>query len=397
MANSRFFGIRTLDESFRCTTTTSRRRRRDGSVRRWRCRRRHRRCFLLVVCVGIIILTEADGVRGFSRAIITTSTTSANRVGAADNRKAVFRCHAVPFGLDRFFPQLTTNTTTPQSVVIAAADDEKYENGEPSYPWKFTGRCIFVPSLVRRSQNDGYDDDHSGPSILHLGGWTVGGTVALEYDDSPVGYYREWVSLGGLAVYPRRTTTTAQRTLLVGQVGRELYVSRPDAEVLCERVWGLVANRGASIQFVDDDDDVEESAGITLSQQQRQQTRDDHDDSLLILKASGWNHVRRKAGGLTFQRFDVLVWTPAIKAIWAALWKWPVVGSASSPDTTGRDENDVDDNVLPLHRLRLSGNIRPARIDWKNRDMAPQQAVHFGLGLAVEDLVIEISPSIQDP
>eukprot|EP00977_Amphora_coffeiformis_P014100 scaffold3851_cov162-Amphora_coffeaeformis.AAC.3 len=323
-----------------------------------------RMCCLVSVWV---ILATTDQSWGFSQKTVPIQA----KKDVVGTGTALFSS-PFSFGLDQLFRQ--TQSRKP--------DIASYQNGESAYPWRFTGRCIFVPSLVKVNKQDADLTNKNDLFVLNLLGWTVGGTVALEYDDSPVGYYREWVKLGGLAIYPRRSA--AQQSLLTGQVGSKLYVSRPEAEVLCERVWGLVANKGASIQFLDNED----RNHIRLSQSARSS------GDLVSLKASGWNHVR-KSGGVSFKNLSLLVWTPTIKAIWAGLLSFRV-----SPLSDDAQDKENGDDLLPLHRLRLSGCVRPARIDWDTTDttMLPEpQAFYFGLGLAVENLVIEISPPIPDP
>ena len=77
-------------------------------------------------------------------------------------------------------------------------------------------------------------------SAVSLFGWTVGGVVALEYDESPVGPYREYVSMG--AVVTKRGA--------LGQWGSRLYVSSAPAEAICKEVWGVPAET-AEIEFVE--------------------------------------------------------------------------------------------------------------------------------------------------
>ena len=239
-----------------------------------------------------------------------------------------------------------------------------------------TGRCIFVPSLV---QNDSSNLPNSDLVLLNVAGWTVGGTVVLEYDSSPVGYYREWVTLGGLALYPRQTGD--QQSFLVGQFGSNLYVSKPQAQTLCETVWGLIA-KGANIQLVEQADG---QPCVALESTQGPGTK------RLALTASGWENAK-KGSILSFKNVGLL-WTPTIKAIWTCLLQLP--RGQKAPDNNGDEKNSFVS--LPLNRLRLSGNVRPAKFDIRSAPNEQSSAIYFGLGLAVEDLVIEISPSIADP
>ena len=61
------------------------------------------------------------------------------------------------------------------------------ENGlDKDYPWCFTGRLWFRPALVKVQDSNTQGLDRI-ISVLNLFGYTLGGTVALEYDTSPVG------------------------------------------------------------------------------------------------------------------------------------------------------------------------------------------------------------------
>jgi len=329
-----------------------------------------RLCFLVGVFVFFIATDTAWGFSSKTNQVIRKEIS-----GGIHPATALFsRSSPLGFGWGQLF----------QKSYSKAPDITSYRTGESAFPWIFTGRCIFVPSLIKVDEQAA-NSSNDNLFVLNLFGWTLGGTVALEYDDSPVGYYREWVKLGGLAVYPRRSTT--QQSLLIGQFGSRLYVSRPEAEVLCERVWGLVANKGASIQFLDEQDC--NNSPIRLVQSTN--TRGDS----IALTASGWNHVR-KSGGVSFEKLSLLVWTPTIKAIWCCLLRFPL---SFYRDNSKEDEDG--DNLLPLHRLRLSGRVRPTRIDAETTGATSlpksQKTMYFGLGLAVENLIIEISPPVSGP
>ena len=68
----------------------------------------------------------------------------------------------------------------------------------------------------------------------------TGGVVSLEYDESPVGPYYEYVTMGSL-VYKRG---------FLGQWGSRLFVSTQPAEEVCRRIWEVPAEQ-AEISFVD--------------------------------------------------------------------------------------------------------------------------------------------------
>ena len=92
------------------------------------------------------------------------------------------------------------------SLTPSISSSSSTENGlDPEYPWSFSGRLWFRPALVKAPTSGNEKDDVQQPpppppsvSILQIFGWTIGGSVALEYDDSPVGPYREYVTMGAL-------------------------------------------------------------------------------------------------------------------------------------------------------------------------------------------------------
>jgi hypothetical protein len=102
-------------------------------------------------------------------------------------------------------------------------------SADPEYPWSFTGRVWFQPALVRTPAPNAVAP---GITPLSLFGWTLGGTVCLEYDESPAGRYLEVVQMGALV---------ASDGGGVGQWGTRLWVSTAPAEELCRAVWGVPA------------------------------------------------------------------------------------------------------------------------------------------------------------
>ena len=275
------------------------------------------------------------------------------------------------FNIDgvRLWQQTSPSTDDGARVTSATAPSQDVD---PAFPYKFKGRCIFVPSLVRLPEDNNLP---SGISVLNLAGWTVGGTVVLEYDESAVGYYREWVDLGGLALYTRQSPQG--QSFLVGQYGSNLFVSRPEAEELCVNVWGLVAKR-ADIEF-------SEQTRSGVCELQRNETAPTGSNP--ILSTFGWKELW-KHGRLSFSGLNLL-WTPTIKAIWTCLGRLP----SSSVDT--------QQPLLPLHRLRLAGRVGLSRFNTLDEADAdshkfswPKQRISLGVGLTVEGLVIEITPEI---
>ena len=98
------------------------------------------------------------------------------------------------------------------------------ENGrDEDFPWCVTGRLWFRPALVNINSDPSLPRPPPSVSILNLFGWTIGGTVALEYDTSPVGPYREYVTMGAVVV----------KRGALGQWGSRLYVSNQVAEEVC--------------------------------------------------------------------------------------------------------------------------------------------------------------------
>ena len=81
--------------------------------------------------------------------------------------------------------------------------------------------------------------------------------MVLEYDVSPVGPYREYVTMGGVVglanVNVGNDESANAKTLGVGQWGTNLYVNTQVAEDVCQLVWGVPA-QVADIEFVESGD-----------------------------------------------------------------------------------------------------------------------------------------------
>jgi hypothetical protein len=95
---------------------------------------------------------------------------------------------------------LSTITSMSFSLTTSKVEMKSTTNhGTVEYPWRFSGRLWFRPSLVPVPTSENQKPSPPPPvSILSLFGWTLGGVVALEYDDSQVGPYREYVTMGAI-------------------------------------------------------------------------------------------------------------------------------------------------------------------------------------------------------
>lgn len=306
-------------------------------------------------------------------------------------------------------------------MVVAGAGER---NGlDPEYPWSFEGRFVFRPSLVRVVDTDTDDPPPPSPSsaeLLSLFGYTLGGTVVLEYDDSPVGPYREYVIMGGIVGLGRVDVDVVGgggggvgRLLGLGQWGTELYVSTDVAEDVCKRVWGVPA-RVAKIDLVEggydlvdgttDDDDDDDDGGKGGGGRRRRK---------FVL--SGWENARilnedvvgattmttTADGRRTRTRWGnvPIFWTPTIKALWAPILL-PGGGMGrkkmSSSSSTTREEGD--EGLLPLHRLRLSASALRLKRCRRIRPPADGRRgggeIPLGFALVVDDVLIEIGERI---
>ena len=245
------------------------------------------------------------------------------------------------------------------SPAFGSSPNPYTENGrDPDYPWCFTGRLWFRPAIVRIPSSP--LSPHPSVSVLNIFGWTIGGTVALEYDTSPVGPYQEYVTMG--SVVGKRGG--------VGQWGSRLYVSTTEAEQVCQDTWSVPAEL-ANIDFIEGEDK----------------------DSLLVSDApdksvtgvvqniaiEGWAKTRvlseeelstsKPMGGLP------VLWTPSIKALWAPFVLFP--------------NGDDNEEGLPLHRLKLSASA--LRLTFCQQSPSDLLGIPIGIGLVVDNVLIEIS------
>lgn len=237
---------------------------------------------------------------------------------------------------------------------------------DPEYPQLFTGRLCFLPSIVKVDQSPG-----SMVQPLTVFGYSLGGTVALEYDTSPVGYYREYVTMSSLV--------TKRGSL--GQWGSRLYVSTREAEEVCRSIWGVPAEQ-ANINFEDSGDRLKVSQPPNPT---------DAPGKIQSIFLQGWKNTRilsseeNRLGSKRYGNLGIF-WTPTIKA----LWFW-------APFITYIDK--IDDK-LPIHKLRLSASaIRLHYFGFGNggqlhhdRHLSERYNTGFrlGVGLIVDNVSIEI-------
>jgi len=256
---------------------------------------------------------------------------------------------------------------------------------DKDYPNVFTGRLWFSPSITKISSHGKLPPSDSEVKLLNLFGYSLGGSVALEYDSSPVGRYCEYVTMTGL-VYKRGS---------IGQWGSRLYVSTQEAEDVCKDIWGVPA----------------EVANITFSEARVEQHTNEcgeectlqvtsppnpfaQSERIQSIHVEGWKNTRI----VTPQEWNAspngpervgnvpVFWTPTIKALWAP---WILFSSALS-----------NSNSLPLHKLRLSASA--IRLKWTGfsprrslkQEIAPSDlqtlGMPLGLGLVVDNVLIEI-------
>lgn len=282
-------------------------------------------------------------------------------------------------------PLLTTKTPSTLHAIqwpffqkSAAAPSIGNENGiDPNYPWRFEGRFIFRPSLVRVPQVD--DDLPPCSNLISLFGYTLGGSVVLEYDVSPVGPYREYVNMGGLVSMGRVSVGESladkkqMRSLAIGQWGTDLYVSTQVAEDVCKEVWGVPAIV-ADIEFEEDGQQIlcDSPDKTTIN------------GKLVKFNLLGWDNARVLGNSInldSIKRFGniPIYWTPTIKALWAPI-SFPFRGSDNEFNNT---------QSLPVHKLRLSASAlrlkRCERVQQQSSEEIP-----FGLALVVDNVLIEI-------
>ena len=218
--------------------------------------------------------------------------------------------------------------------------------------WTFTGRAWFRPALQQ------VKDQPKEVSFVSLFGWSLGGLVCLEYDDSPCGAYREVVDMGSVVV----------RGGAIGQWGSRLCVSSQEAEDLCRAVWNVPAEC-RDITF--------DPEGSTL------RCSTDGNDAV---KVTGWEALRLSDAkdGHASPGFTVSIpgrlpiwWTPSVKSLWLPL-------------RLGESEEG-----LPLHQLFLSAEKLSLQWHWPGNDSpnsGDAQGMPLPLSIIADGLKVEICP-----
>eukprot|EP00929_Paragymnodinium_shiwhaense_P121003 TRINITY_DN93112_c0_g1_i1.p1 TRINITY_DN93112_c0_g1~~TRINITY_DN93112_c0_g1_i1.p1 ORF type:complete len:337 (+),score=56.66 TRINITY_DN93112_c0_g1_i1:40-1050(+) len=204
-----------------------------------------------------------------------------------------------------------------RSRPLAGAGSVGSTGQEDEYPWSFEGRVRFRPAIVSAPQKPIAD----GVQPLALFGASVGGSVCLQYDTSPVGPYLEVVQMTA-AVFSERLATAALW-------GQRLMVSSDEADKANTGVWG-VPSESRDIEF------EEEGCPAVF-------TKDDGKK----LRIGGWREMYFKGDGAETWGQLPIWWTPTIKALWFPFSFW---------------RNDEKGGSLPLRRLRLSAAA--VRLRW---------------------------------
>ena len=244
-------------------------------------------------------------------------------------------------------------STPPIRTSSSSAPATSEQNGiDAKFPYRFDGRLWFQPSLVKC---DTITPPAAGVRFLSLFGWTLGGTVCLQYDESPVGPYVEYVTMGALVA----------KGGAVGQWGSRLFVSTTPAEEVCSRVWNIPAEV-ADISFNDAGDSLRVDAPPA---------RVAVDGDAETIRVGGWANTR--SGGTSDEAKGGLpvLWTPSIKALWAPI-RLPLTAADG-------------DAALPLHELRLS--VASARLHLSGQPPSDALGVPLPIGLTVDGLRIEIA------
>lgn len=221
-----------------------------------------------------------------------------------------------------------------QATSQGAGSAPTSDDAEPEFPWSFKGRVRFRPALVSTPKSP----VANGVQPLSLFGFTLGGSVCLEYDDSPVGPYFEVVQMAAAVLSERLGT--------LGQWGIRLMVSTEAADSANGDVWGVPS------QYRDIDFEQDGSPGVFVEPSGK-------------LRIGGWGDMRFAPDGARSWGNLPVWWTPTLKALWlpASLW---------------RDEGKG--GTLPLRRLRLSAAA--LRLRWAPLESGDDSFV--GPGLEVE-------------
>lgn len=211
----------------------------------------------------------------------------------------------------------------------------KRSTPDEEFPWSFTGRVRFRPALVHTTATS----VAPGVQAVSVFGLTLGGSVCLEYDTSPVGSYVEVVQMAAV-VFSERFWTAALW-------GCRLMVSTDEADSANGNLWGVPSER-CDITF-------EEGGYPSINA-----------DAFGRLTIGGWGGMRFAAeGGESWGPLPIW-WTPTLKALWLPLSPW---------------RDDTRGGTLPLRQLRLSAAA--VRLQWA--PAAPGGEMFVGGGLEDKD------------
>jgi len=311
-------------------------------------------------------------------------------------------------------PSFITTSTIPNKNKSSINNADKIIKGDENYPWIFTGRLWFRPSIIKIPQPS-FNTIKSKHSIqsLNILGYTIGGSVALEYDTSPIGPYKEYVTMGSLVF------KISDGKVYLGQWGENLYVSTNEAASICDDIWGVPAQL-ASIQFEEESDDkdnifiqsapssllstfednTDNTKSSNIFENLFSNTNNKKQQDINSIQVNGWTKTRKcSKNDLTLEtiknRASInMYWTPTIKALWLPF----TLPFFQQYESKNGDDDGNDQSSLPLHKLRLSADsigIAKSNQIFKDSD-CNTDALGFTLpfGLVVDNVAIEISRTI---
>lgn len=219
-----------------------------------------------------------------------------------------------------------------------------------NFPWRFQGRVWFRPALVRAPAVGSLP---AGVRVLRALGWTLGGCVALQYDESPIAAtpsYLEYVTMSA-AVFKRGA---------IGLWGSRLFVSTPNAAMENRAIWGVPAEE-AHICFAEEGAQLAVNAAPPLVGGEKP-----------MIRVDGWALTRNAATEAQSVGQLPVMWTPQLKALWTPF----VIGSVEATQP------------LQTRMLRLSG--KSIRLHWCPQASSKQLGLPLPAGLSVDGVVIEI-------
>jgi len=115
----------------------------------------------------------------------------------------------------------------------------------PPLPWTFrNARVLYQPALVPLKSAKEVTPKSDDLRILSLFGWTLGGVFVVDWQDSPVGPYKEVAVLSALV----------ERDFNIGAWASHIVVTESDAAYAAQTLFGLPAVVG-DVDFVEAEDD----------------------------------------------------------------------------------------------------------------------------------------------